>query len=70
MTKDIAKYVKLSQNCHLAKTTKHIKSLMTLTETPIMPFDALYADTIGPFPRSINGNEYAITLVYNLLNIW
>ena len=38
------------------KTTKRIKSSMSLTETHIRPFDTVYADTIGPFPRSINKN--------------
>ena len=31
-----------------------------------MPFDTVYADAVGPFPRSINGNEYAIPLICNL----
>ena len=66
MSKDIAKYVKSCQKFHLAKTTEHIKSLMTFTETPIIPFDTVYADTIRSFPRSINGNEYAITLICDL----
>ena len=33
MTKDTAKYVKSRQKCHLAKTTKHIKSPMTHRNT-------------------------------------
>ena len=40
---------------------------MTLTETPVMPFDTVYADTIGPFSKSIDGNEYAITLIHTYI---
>ena len=31
-----------------------------------MSLDTVYADTIGSFPRSILGNEYAITLICDL----
>ena len=34
MTKDVAKYVKASHNCHIAKTNKHLVDPMIVTETP------------------------------------
>ena len=39
MTKDLAKYAKSWQKCHLAKTIKHVKCPMTLTETLIMQLE-------------------------------
>ena len=57
MTKDIAKYVKACHKCQLSKTNKHIKCPMIIIETPNKPFDTVYVDTIGPFPKSLHGNE-------------
>lgn len=39
---------------------------MTLTETPEHAFDRVIVDTIGPLPKSENGNEYAVTLICDL----
>ena len=39
---------------------------MIITETPNKPFDIVCVDTIGPFPRSIHGNKYAVTLICDL----
>lgn len=36
---------------------------MTLTPTPQQPFDIVLIDTIGPLPKSEEGNEYAVTLI-------
>ena len=66
MTKGIAKYVKASHKCQLAKTNKHVKYPMLITETPKKPFDTVYVDTIGPFPKSVHGNDYAVTLLCDL----
>ena len=57
MIKDIAKYVKACHKCQIVRTTKHVKDPMIITETPNKPFDIVFVDTIGPFPRSIHGNE-------------
>lgn len=66
MTKDIARYVKSCHKCQLAKTNKHLKCPMTMTTTPVQAFDTVFVDTIGPFPRSIDGNEYAVTMICDL----
>jgi len=39
---------------------------MTITDIPINAFDRVIVDTIGPLPKSDNGNEYAITLTCDL----
>jgi len=36
---------------------------MTISETPQMVFDRVIVDTIGPLPKSEQGNEYAVTLI-------
>ena len=64
--KDITLYVKTCHKCQISKTTTHVKSPLTITPTPVQAFDTVFVDTIGPFPRSIDGNEYAITLLCDL----
>lgn len=66
MIRDITKYVKTCRQCQLSKVTRHTKSPMTLTPTPPLPFEIVLVDTIGPFPRSEDGNEYAVTLICDL----
>lgn len=66
MIRDITKYVKTCRKCQQAKITQHTKTPMTLTPTPLSPFDIVLVDTIGPFPRSEDGNEYAVTLICDL----
>ena len=39
---------------------------MIITEKHNKPFGTVYVDTIGPFPISIHGNEYAVTLICDL----
>lgn len=39
---------------------------MTITESTDKPFNTVYVDTIGPFPKSMYGKEYAITLICDL----
>lgn len=63
MVRDITRYVKACKKCQLSKVTRHTKTPMTLTHTPAQPFDIVLIDTIGPFPKSETGNEYAVTLI-------
>lgn len=66
MTKDIANYVKNCKKCHLNKPkNKNIENLK-ITETPQSAFDKVVIDTIGPMPKSANGNVYAITMICDL----
>lgn len=66
MTKDITKYVKTCHTCQTTKTNRHLKGPLVLTDTPTGVFDTVFVDTIGPFPKSIYGNEYAITMICDL----
>jgi len=47
--------------CQQAKTTKHTKAPLTITETPLNAFDRVLVDTIGQLPKSERGNKYACT---------
>ena len=58
MKKYIAKYIKTCDKCQ--KTFKHTKTELKITETPSNAFDTIVVDTIGPLPKSINGNDIRI----------
>lgn len=66
MTRHIKEYIKRCHKCLMSKTTKHTKAPLITTETPTYAFDKVIVDTIGPLPRSENGNEYAVTLICDL----
>jgi Reverse transcriptase (RNA-dependent DNA polymerase)/RNase H-like domain found in reverse transcriptase/Integrase zinc binding domain/Retroviral aspartyl protease len=63
---NMKKFVKkLISNCELCKQNKHknrTKMPMVITNTPAWVFDSVAIDTIGPFPKTIFGNRYAVTL--------
>lgn len=44
------------------KTRMEIK----ITETPVCPFDIVQIDTIGPMQKSVDGFQYAPTIVDEL----
>ena len=66
MTKTISKYVKSCEHCKKAKITKHVIPTAIITPTPATAFERVVVDTIGPLPKSENGNEYAVTLICDL----
>lgn len=66
MTKDISQYVRTCQKCLLNKPRQATKEPMTITATPIKPFDVVIIDTIGPLQRSLSGNNYAVTIICDL----
>lgn len=66
MTKDIANFIRNCQNCKMNKHRNHTKEPMILTQTPARPFDTVIIDTIGPLPKSVNGNLYAVTMICDL----
>lgn len=66
MSKDIKNYVRKCELCQKNKSMAKVKEPMVLTEIPVKAFDVLIIDTIGPFIRSNNGNEYALTMICDL----
>ena len=66
MSKDIKNYVKNCTSCKVNKPSKnHIEPLFQ-TLTPEKAFDRVQIDTIGPLPKTISGNEYAVTIMCEL----
>lgn len=66
MFKDISNYVKNCITCKKNKSLMKNKEKLTITKTPQNAFDVVIIDTIGPFVKSINGFEYAITIICDL----
>lgn len=66
MLKDITNYVINSEKCNVSKHRTHTKVPMIITGTPQKPFDVMIIDTIGPLPKSENGNAYAVTMVCDM----
>lgn len=63
MTKDIAKFIKNCHICKLSKPNPKTNMDLTITETPVKPFDMVQIDTIEPRRKSNNSFQYAITLI-------
>lgn len=66
MAKDIANFVRTCNQCLLNKPKQATKEPLTITSTPMKPFDVVIIDTIGPLQRSYCGNNYAVTLICDL----
>lgn len=66
MTKEIRQFVKNCTSCQKNKTFKSNTEKLQITATPEKPFDVIIVDTIGPFIKTHNGNEYAITIICDL----
>lgn len=66
MTKDIANYVKNCKRCTFAKHQQRTREKMTITSTPIQSFEEVVIDTVGPLPKSPNGNVYIVTAMCEL----
>lgn len=66
MTRDVKKYVKKCEQCIKNKTYAKPKERLVITETPEKTFKNVQIDTIGPLPKSNNGNEYIVTIICDL----
>lgn len=66
MTRDIAKHVRECMKCKLSKPNQKTKQIMTITKTPLRPFDLVQIDTIGPLPKTIDNFQYAVTVICDL----
>lgn len=66
MTRDIAEFVKVCENCNVNKVKVANKEYLTFTPTPFKPFDIVVMDTIGLLPQSNFGNKFALTIMCDL----
>lgn len=63
MSKDISKYIK---SCHKCQAIKRLRTPIIMAETPKKSCGAVHVDSIGPCPKSLTGNVYAVTLICGL----
>lgn len=66
MSRDVAKFVRNCPKCTVNKVKSKTIEKMKITPTPQRAFDIVILDTIGPLPKSIHGNQYAVTLMCDL----
>lgn len=66
MAKSVNNYVRSCHQCQINKAMVKNKPLSVITPTPQNPFDIVLFDLVGPFPTSIHGNKYAITIICEL----
>lgn len=66
MKEYIKNYVKACKICKMNKVTKHTKENMIITSTPSKPFAVISIDTVGPLPKTVNNNKFAITIQCDL----
>lgn len=66
MSKDVALFTKKCKKCQINKGRIKQIEPMTITTTPQKAFDIVCIDTIGPFPKTDQGNNYAVTIVCEL----
>lgn len=66
MSRDVSKFVKNCEKCLLNKIKIGNQEPLVITETPMMTFDKIVIDTIGPLPMSESGNKYAVTIICDL----
>ena len=66
MSKDVTKYIKSCLPCKINKPINKSIENMVITPTPQKAFDIVLIDTVGPLTKSVNGNEYAVTIICDL----
>lgn len=66
LCKDVTNYVKNCKKCQMNKSLSRTKEKLTLTKTAQTAFDIIAIDTVGPLPKTINNNEYAVTIICEL----
>lgn len=66
MKKDVVNYIKSCELCKLNKPITGGLEKLIITPTPQKAFDLLIIDTIGPFPLSVKGYKYALTVICDL----
>lgn len=66
MSHDISKFVRNCKICEKTKVIRKTREPLTITKTPQRPFDCVQIDTVGKLKRTINDNEYAVTIVCEL----
>lgn len=62
MSRDVANFTRTCHKCQKNKIKIKRPEPLVITPTPQKPFDIVCIDTIGKFPTSSEGHEYAVTI--------
>lgn len=63
ISEDVKKFVNACQSCQINKgSNRNIKQPMVISTTSSEPFEKLFIDVVGPFPRTYSGNAYILTM--------
>jgi transposase InsO family protein len=63
MKKQIRDYITKCESCQRNKVLRRsMRNPMEITTTSSHPFQRLFLDVVGPFPSTVNGNKYILTL--------
>lgn len=63
ITEDVKRFVSACQSCQINKeTNRNVKQPMVISTTSVEPFEKLFIDVVGPFPRTVTGNAYILTM--------
>ena len=64
---DVQRYIHQYLQCQLKKLVRvKTKQPMIITDTPGASFDKVVMEIVGPLPKTEKGNEYILTLQYQL----
>lgn len=66
LSKEVHKYVKSCIHCQQNKIGRKHQADLCKTLTPQRAFDVVQIDTKGRLPRTINNNEYIVTMICDL----
>lgn len=67
MKEDISNFIKKCEKCQLAKTKRHTKMPLVITDTSLKPFDKIFIDIVGPLPETLpNRNKYILSMLDDL----
>ena len=60
--KDTVEYVSKCETCN-RRTLRRKRAELQENNTPELPFEVVGIDLVGPYPTSVNGNKYILTVV-------
>jgi transposase InsO family protein len=63
---EVKNYIKHCDTCQKDKMNRKIKQPMEITTTASGPFQKLFLDLVGPLPKTLQSNNYILTLLDDL----
>lgn len=67
LKEEVTEYIKKCTECQEQKLSRiKTREPMIITDTPAEPFDKISIDTVGPLPKTPDGNQHILTIQDNL----